>query len=608
MADEKENIPKEEDQSARIEIEDLDVDQKIEVKRQNTAFHGPMAISPDDLDSKAVDDIAKTETEKAMEAEDEKLVEEFVGKKSFKDRLSVWFHSWWDVPKKRYTVLGVLGVLFVAFFAFPATRYAALNTVGFRGSATLVVTDESTNQPLKNVDVTIQDKTAKTDIDGRVTIADVKLGSTEVKVDKIAYAEEVTKQTIGMGENQLAGVALEPIGSRFSFRVIDWLSGNPLPGAEVSYRESSALADDDGVAVLTIEPTDDSEISVSTVAEHYRDQGIEISTLDEEDKEVRLRTANPSFFVSNRSGTYDIYKGYVDEDPSVIVAGSGSEREDIRFAVSPDRKQGVLVSTRDGNRNEDGFLLSGLYIVDLETSQLSKIDESEKIDLVGWVDGKLVYVKIAAGASGNNPQRHRLIILNLEDGGKTELAASNYFNDVIVTQNKVFYAPSDAYKDNPDTALFKSDSDGRVNKVHDSEVWTIFQSSFNELTYDAVGEWYNYQISEDSAYVAAGPPSDRKTKLFVGDESNEKFAWVDQRDGKGVLLIHKPDDSGDDQTLVSQSGLRHPVQWLSSKHIVYRVSNSSETADYIVNIEGGEPQKINDVSNVSGTDRWYYYY
>jgi hypothetical protein len=73
-----------------------------------------------------------------------------------------------------------------------------------------------------------------------------------------------------------------------------------------------------------------------------------------------------------------------------------------------------------------------------------------------------------------------------------------------------------------------------------------------------------------------------------------------------VLLAYDV-ESNKDNTVRTQGGLKQPVRWLSNNSIVYRINTESETADYAMNLDGGEPVKIRDVANTSGINTWYYY-
>ena len=62
-----------------------------------------------------------------------------------------------------------------------------------------------------------------------------------------------------------------------------------------------------------------------------------------------------------------------------------------------------------------------------------------------------------------------------------------------------------------------------------------------------------------------------------------------------------------EQTLVARSGLSQPLVWLSASTLIFRVETGNETADYVVSTEGGEPQKVRDVTKTSSNDNWYQY-
>ncbi len=69
------------------------------------------------------------------------------------------------------------------------------------------------------------------------------------------------------------------------------------------------------------------------------------------------------------------------------------------------------------------------------------------------------------------------------------------------------------------------------------------------------------------------------------------------RDGQGVLLTTKVNDDAE-RIVVKSGGLNDPIRYISDSLAVVRVATSSETADYIVNIESGKMAKIVDVSNI----------
>src|SRR5690606_8543868 len=200
----------------------------------------------------------------------------------------------------------------------------------------------------------------------------------------------------------------------FNFKIVDWLSGEPLNKAEIMYNDSHAFTDSEGNALLTIPPTDETEITVTVFANTYSAQEVKISTTSEETNEVRLVRAPRDYFVSNRDGKFDIYSINLDgTDEKLVLPATGNEGDDVVFSISPENQFAGLVSTRDGGVTEDGYNLRTLNILELESGELTEIDESESIQLIDWVGDHLVYVKTVSGLSGSNPDRNRIFSYNI---------------------------------------------------------------------------------------------------------------------------------------------------------------------------------------------------
>jgi len=138
------------------------------------------------------------------------------------------------------------------------------------------------------------------------------------------------------------------------------------------------------------------------------------------------------------------------------------------------------------------------------------------------------------------------------------------------------------------------------------EVWNVFRTDYDKLVLAVGQDWYDYQISTNKATKLSGQPANIKSRVYVDSPDHQRSLWVDQRDGKGVLLTYSLGNK-EDKTVQEQSGLSNPVSWLGNNAVIYRVSTPQETADYVMSLDGGQPKKLRDVTNTAGIDRWYYY-
>ncbi len=571
----------------------------------------PEQPKPEDLAiDEAVSDIVREESDTVLAKEDEDIGKAFVPAPTphgFIAKLKSLVKRWWSNPKARWATLAGIVVGLLIIFAVPTSRYFVLNTVGVRAAVQMVVLDEGTQQPLKNVQVSIDGKSGETDSDGKVRVAGVKLGNNNLHVEKVAFAPYDRTVTLGWGSNPLGDIALKPTGAQYTFNVSEFLSEKPLSKVEAVSGLASAVANEQGEIVLTVDVKDEERLDVTLNKENFRSEKRTIATKNKEVQKVAMVPAKKHVFISKRSGKFDLYKIDVDgKNEELLLPGSGTERDDIVIAPHADQSVVALVSTRENQRNDNGFLLSNLQTVDVETGENTEVAASERVQIVDWVGDRLVYVQIDEGVSANSPRRHRLMSYDYKKAESNELATSNYFNDVMVAKNTVYYAPSSANQ-NGKTYFYRINPDGsNPQTILDKEVWNIFRVDYDKLNLAVGQKWYEYTLGDGAATQLDGAPGDPKNKLFRDDAEKKRSLWVDQRDGKGVLLSYDT-TTKQDKIVKTQSGLRNPINWLQNDYAIYRINTDQETADYVLNLAGGQPRKIQDVTNTGGIDRWYYY-
>jgi hypothetical protein len=606
-------IPNEKLREQLTDAYPLETETPAAVPVSTAADSAAVAEPGDAITDKAVDDITRQESDEILAQKDKEAAElaaAFDKKDEPHGLLGKCKHaikSWWGNPKKRNATIAGIGLVIALCFVVPTSRYFVLNMVGVRASVNMVVVDEGTGQPLRNVMVSSGTILAQTDGEGKATLSKVKLGATTVRIEKVAFAPLDRRVTVGWGSNPIGDVGLVATGAQYRFTVKDFLSDAPIEKAEASSGVATAVADEKGEIVLTVDVQEADNIEVAINKTGLRTERRTIATSLKETQKVSMVPAKKHVFVSKREGVFDLYKIDVDgKNEEVLLKGTGTERDDMVLATHPTRDVVAVVSTRDEQRNDSGFLLSTLYIVDVVTGETVEVATSERIQIVDWVDNRLVYVQIAAGSSASSPKRHRLISYEYEKQETQELAFSNYFNDVLIAKDVIYYAPSSAQQSGG-VNLHRVNADGTdAQVVLDKEVWNIFRADYNTLQLSVQQDWYQYILGDGAPTELKGAPADQENRLYRDSADNKRSLWIDQRDGKGVLLLH--DIVENKETAVeTRSGLRNPMYWLNDHYAVYRVNTDQETADYVINLQGGKPQKIKDVTNTGGIDRWYYY-
>ncbi len=567
---------------------------------------------PDDaVAEKAVDDIAAKESDEVLEAEDAELQKAFQKPqpKGFKTKVKDLVSRWWNNPIARWTTIVGAGLLLIGLALIPTSRYFFLNSVGVRAKASVVVVDEGTQLPLKNVQVTLGNQSGVTDKEGKVQLQKVKLGRTHLIAQKRAFAQIDKPVTIGWGSNPLGNFPLKAVGAQYVFYAKDFLSDKAIEGAEATSGEASALADKNGKIVLTVEASDKADMPVTIKADSYRDEQFTFNLANKTEQQVKMVPARKHPFISKRSGKYDVYKIDADgKNEELVLAGTGKERDDIDIFPSPNSDWVALVSTRNGTRNKDGFLLSSLLLINLSNNDVINLVQSERIQIVGWSGDRITYVQIAAGASASNPKRQRLMTYDYKTKSEAkELAASNSFNDVMQIGDDIYYAPSATYQGGQAAGLYKVSPDGsKKQTLIDRETWNLFRSDYDKFLISVQQDWYELKFGDSKPSQLSHAPVEAKNRVYVDSPDKKHSLWIDQRDGKGAAILLDV-SSKSEKVLRSQSGLAMPTRWLNNTVFVYRVHTDQETADYVISVDGGEPRKIRDVTNTNSSERWYYY-
>ncbi len=555
-------------------------------------------FQPDPEVDAAVDDIVRTESDESIAEADAKLsaLAESKNKRSLKGKIKGAFTAWWENRPARYGTFAGLFILFTLIVLLPTTRYTVLNLAGVRVSSSMTVVDSQTKLPLKNIHVQLQDKYAATDNEGNVTLTDLKLGSSQLIITKTGYADTDKQIVLGWGSNPIGKQEIIATGEQFTFVLSDWKSDQKIVEAEAVSGESSAKADENGKIILTVGLEDIENIEVTIKAQGYRDETLSGDELSEDVINLKMVPAKKHVFVSNRDNQYDLYKIDVDgQNEEIILKATGKEREVPMVTIHPNRNITAFVSSRDGDENKDRFILDGLFIVDLETGETEKITRSEQVQVIGWHDNKLVYLQIIEGTSAGSSQRSKIISYDLISGEKNDLATANYFNDVELVGDTLYYAVSSYGVPGSQAKLFTVEVDGReTKKLVDYQVWNIFRSDYSKLLFSAENQkWYSAEIGKEA--VETSQVAAPNARNFVDNPKGDTTAWVDIRDGKGVLLKSNTKDFSEEQ-VITLPGLSSVQYWLNDSTLVFRIISNDETADYVLNLEKGEPQKITDIT------------
>ncbi len=507
-------------------------------------------------------------------------------------------------PRAKRRWLRLVGLLLLlsagAASGLPVSRYFILNHAGVRSSASVIVVDEITQQPVQHAAVSVGGVTAQSGIDGRAELRNVPLGPSTLIISEPGFSTIRRSVVLGWGSNPFDRIKLTAVGVQYSVRVVDALSGRPIPNAQLESETMAVRSNDKGFAMLTL-PNDQATGSLPITVAHddYRTAQATVHPAAKSAIEVPLMTSRKAVYISKQSGRYDLYASDADgQNPQVVLPGTGTEGSDISLVVSPDGTQAAVVSTRDKQYDADGYLLSTLTLVNVTNGTSIVLTHADQIQLIDWIGTRLIFQQ--ATASGT--KRHTINSYDYANNSRYQLAAAAKFNGVLSARGYVYYvvAPSadDAsvkpyfYRINPDG----SDNESLLEK----EVWSVYRTGYDTFSLQTNDAWYAHAISTKINKVIAAPASLVSRLYREQPNGSGNSLWTETQNGQGILRIHTKADNKETAIQI-QTGLSTPVRWLTDDSVIYRVVTGNETADYVLGTTAGRrAHKIADVVNTYG--------
>jgi hypothetical protein len=558
----------------------------------------PDAEPEDSAADAAVDDIVRQEGDQILADADEATAgPEPQKRRGFWRSIGHFFAAWWRNKIARTITILIILAAIAAAAVIPTSRYFVLNFAGVRSTSSVRVIDTTTRLPLKNVTVSVGSQKALTDSNGVATVKDIRLGKQTVTIKRIAFAPIKQQVTIGWGSNPLGEFLLKATGVQYRITAKDYVSGKPIVGAEATSGEAVARSDDDGIITLTLEEVGTPTIDVSISAAEYRTEPMTITADTEAVNDSILVPSARTVFVSHQSGRYDVVSMYLDgKDRKIELQGTGRENKNIGLVSNTSGSQAAVVSTRDDLRDDDGFLLSTLTVLDLEKGTKQTVSHAEHIQLVDWTTNNLVFVEASAGASAANANRYRIVSYDFNANKRTQLASANQFNNITSIHGTIYYAVSST-DPHATAAFFRIKPDGTNRQtVFSQEAWTVLRTGYESLLLQSPDSWYSY--TADGSPQKSIPPTSYQSRRYV-DGSNNKSLWIDVRAGQSVLHAYDP-QTKKDQEVLGKPGLSYPVRWLNAHTVIYRIATDHEVADYAVSASGGTTRKITDTVSSYG--------
>lgn len=553
--------------------------------------------------SKAVDDIVAHESDDALKAE--------VGEGPPQSKIKKADNKPKSIKRKKHPLKFLVFLIFIALLAivvYPKSRYFLLERFGIKADVQVSVVDNSTNTPVNNAQVTIGTVTAKTDKHGVAKLSKVTIGPTQLVIDKPAYENYSQNVSIGFGNNKLTEVRTVPIGQQYSFVLRDYLSDKPIEGVEASSGEFSAMSDSNGRVKIPIDIKGKDDFDIKFIKEDYRIDEYRLPTTTNTETNYQLVASRKHVYLSKDDDRYNIYSVDLDgKNQKLILKGTGNEGDGLRMYNNPLSNALALTSTRNSQKNKSGEIMVNLTVLDYGVGKVYDSITSDNIQVIGWVGNKLIYVYEPQDSKPDALDRHKLVSYDFKTDTQKELAVANYFNDVKIVGQNIYFARSSQNIANK-VGLVRSSADGTSQEtVVGSEVNKIYRQGYNNLVVTSYDKWLNIDLSSGNVTMLTTKPSDLSNKIFIDSPNKQTALFTKNQNNIDQLLNYLP-TSNEEQLLSSIEGSSYPIYWLNETDVIFRVKEQQGYFDYIVSTEGGDSKRLaEEVYPEQSVDEWYYY-
>ena len=519
-----------------------------------------------------------------------------------------WRRKLWTLPLTVVVVLALLG-------AVPASRYKVL-AFFITKSFSVTVTDSTTGTPVSGATVKLGNKSAVTDSKGKTDI-NSPVGDQTLSISKTYYQGVSQTVLVDLSGTNSLSIKLVATGRQVPVKVINKITGQPIPEVVLTFGNTNARTDLNGQATVVLPTSSPAQDAVLTV-DGYNNLSakVQVTTQVVDANTFAMVPKGRLYFLSDLSGKVDVVSTNLDgSDRKTVLAGTGSEdKNNTVLLASRDWQYLALLSKRDGDSE------AKLYLISTADGKLTTIDGTAgNISLVGWNNHYFVYVLSRDDVQLWQPNKQSIISYNADTNTPATLANTKSLGtsaadaqyqsfdfQSFLGSNVIYNANwnngsgaqgvsgqqatlTSAKVDGTGSRTLESadaatSSIGNVNLANPGEIYFSVYSTGGSNYYRLDS---NENITQSSTITA--DTVNQQYPTYLVSPSGKSTFWTSVRDGKNTLFVGDYDGNNGNQ-IASLSDYT-PYGWYTDDYLLVQ-QNKSEL--YILPANGGTPQKISD--------------
>ncbi len=485
--------------------------------------------------------------------------------------------------KKFFIPAGLILILLVLVISLTNIKYSLFG-VFVKRDVSVEVVDDKTLQPVSGVSVELAGKKGVTDGEGIVKIDDVKVGKKKVKLSKSGYESKTQDTLVRFSTTKLEPIRLVGSGYKLSFVVKDRVSGAPIKDAKITLGGVESLTNSKGEADARVLPSGSAKLSLSISSDGFNTVTQDVEVVDNAPpKEIILTPSGTVLFVSNKSKKYDVYASDLDgKNERVVLKASGKENENTIIYPSPTGEYVALVASREGTSGEYGGLEQELYVINVASGELKKIDE--RPGQVSWSGNTLV-----SDVTVTPTYESKVIAYNAETKSKKDLFTLS--GAYLLAEGKIYYSLGDVNK--PEFGLFVVNTDGSGKKKIDAKPFDLYRQNIGSLALiDLDRGTFSMNFGTDKIVKTADDASALRSLQVISSKDNNTRVFTRVIDSFPQLFKANPDGSNEKQLTKGANVSNSFYVTPNGANAVFYGSVGTEAGVYIVSVNGGSPLKI----------------
>lgn len=506
------------------------------------------------------------------------------------------------ITKRGFVVSAIAILLIIGGIYLYSAGFISQWHEGYQqASATVVIKNTETKEPIKDAIVLIDKKMVLTDKSGLAQISNLIAGKRTIQITKDGFIKYNKTINLTRGKNNLSEIKLvvSPLEKiTIKSLVKDQITNLPISQADVTLDTKSTTSSDLGVFEFTDITTGKYLITIKK--DGYKDFSQEVS-LDRQSaqNEYRLTADKKIYFMSNRDGKNGIYTADLDGKNALRIVPKSDKGEESSLNISPNYKYAYFDSYREGVKDKNNSKVYFGYILDLATNKFSKISSDRFPSQVEWSDDSQ-YIVYQAAKDEADPKPAVLNVYSVTKAENHTLWQGNgYFGQIYFAGPKHTLVTISKYNLNDASTLeglvlYDLENQSGMQVLMDKP-YSFQEDILNSKLYFQVYRdslKYEYDTEKLEIKEIKEIPDDLKNYVFA--PNGRQMIFVDARDGKTDIYLRYPNK--DDEKKITTSGTASAPVWLDDTTIIYYENKPGAIGFWVASTLGGSNQKITDAT------------